>query len=151
MTTRLINTQKTTRSSDNKDIENEFEIELTHIKPSLFANQIENQKEKNHEEVDEIENKNNNEDEIIETDEDDNDNKNDDDDDDSQNFRDKDKEIKEAVKSGLSLESQDVINLNDDEFNAIIEQLKKRGISKDKGIELQKLRNITHGRSGINR
>ena len=72
-------------------------------------------------------------------------------DDDSPNFRDKDKELKESIKSQLSPESQNVINMNDDEFNTIIEQLKKRGLSNDKGIELQKIRNITHGRNGINR
>lgn len=67
------------------------------------------------------------------------------------NFRDKDKELKELIKSDLSLESQDVINMNEDEFNSIIEQLKKRGLSKDKGIQLQNLRSISKSRGNISR
>ncbi len=74
---------------------------------------------------------------------------NNDDNDDEQNFRDKDKELKESIKSQLSLDTQDVINLNDDELNQIIEKLKKRGVSRDKGIQLQKLRNITKGTRSI--
>lgn len=71
--------------------------------------------------------------------------------DDTPNFRDKDKELKELIKSDLSLESQDVINMNEDEFNSIIEQLKKRGLSKDKGIQLQNLRSISKSRGNISR
>lgn len=68
-----------------------------------------------------------------------------DEDGDDQNFRDKDRELKEAVKSKLSMESQDVIELNNEEFDRIIESLRKKGVSRDKGIELQKLRTISRG------
>ena len=44
----------------------------------------------------------------------------DDDDDDDPNYRDKDKELKESIKSQLSLEAQDAINTDDKEFNKII-------------------------------
>lgn len=147
MATRLIDNEKTTRNSDSNDIENEFDIEITQLAPSFLGNQTDSENENTEEKTKEIEDKKDEEDE-----EENNGETNEDaDDDDSPNFRDKDKELKEAVKSELSLESQDVINMNDDEFNAIIEQLKKKGISQDKGIELQKIRNVTRGRNGINR
>lgn len=69
----------------------------------------------------------------------------DDDDDDDPNYRDKDKELKESIKSQLSLEAQDAINTDDKEFNKIIEKLKQRGISSERGLELQKIRNISKG------
>ncbi len=142
MATRLNDNTKTTRDSNNNNIENEFDMEITQLTPSFIKDQIEAESNKITEEIKELESKEseeNNEESGSETD------------DDSPNFRDKDKELKESIKSQLSPESQNVINMNDDEFNAIIEQLKKRGLSNDKGIELQKIRNITHGRNGINR
>ena len=69
--------------------------------------------------------------------------------DDTPNFRDKDKELKEFVKDQLSLEAQDVINMNEDEFNQIIEQLRRKGLSKEGGIQLQRLRNVKKGIEGI--
>ena len=68
-----------------------------------------------------------------------------DDDDDDPNYRDKDKELKESIKSQLSLEAQDAINMDDKEFNKIIEKLKQRGISSERGLKLQKIRNISKG------
>lgn len=62
---------------------------------------------------------------------------------DGQNFRDKDKELREQFKHQISLESQNVINLNEDEINAIIEKLKQKGIAQSNGLQLQKLKSIT--------
>ena len=146
MATRLNDNTKTTRDSNNNNIENEFDAEITQLTPSFIKDQIDAESNKITEEIKELGSKKIEEDNNKDDGEDNNET-----DDDSPNFRDKDKELKESIKSQLSPESQNVINMNDDEFNAIIEQLKKRGLSNDKGIELQKIRNITHGRNGINR
>ncbi|HSQ97842.1 MAG TPA: hypothetical protein VLL98_03940 [Rickettsiales bacterium] len=65
---------------------------------------------------------------------------------DSKGGRDKDKELKEQIKALLSEDTNSIIDANDDELNEIIEQLKKMGISKDKGLELQKIRSIKKAR-----
>ncbi len=71
------------------------------------------------------------------------------DDNDGENFRDKEKELKEAIKSQLSLESQDAINLDEKAIDAIIEKLKQRGVASEKGLQLQKLRSIKKGDRSI--
>ncbi|MDD2840030.1 MAG: hypothetical protein PHY80_02780 [Rickettsiales bacterium] len=61
---------------------------------------------------------------------------------DSSTLRDKDIELKNKIKKFLSNDTNLVIESNDEEMNEIIEKMKSIGISKDKGLELQKIRSM---------
>lgn len=80
--------------------------------------------------------------EIIDKDEEDDE---DNDSDDSPKFRDKNKELKQMIKEQLSEETQEAIDIENEAMDEIIEKLKRRGLSKDNGIELQKMRTINRG------
>lgn len=64
---------------------------------------------------------------------------------DSSSLRDKDAELKKKIKSYLSNDTSFMIESNEEEINEIIEKMKHMGISKDKGLELQKIRNMNKG------
>ena len=73
------------------------------------------------------------------------------DDDDSPNYRNKYKELKEAFKNQLPIKSREAIDEEDEAMDEIIEQLKTRGMTKDRGIEMQRIRNIERKGRLINR
>jgi len=167
MATRSSNRRKDAGKSGYNYLENEFKLEASDLMPSFFSEELDFMDGDYDEEIPGYVNKSdekcasdgdgdkNEADEDDDTDGDNDDNSggdfNGDADDDSPNFRDKEKELKAAIKRNLSIESQNVIDMNNDEFDEIIEKLRKKGVAKGRGIELQKLKNITRGRNGINR
>lgn len=70
---------------------------------------------------------------------------------DSSSVRDRDAELKKKIKALLSKDTNSVIDTNEEELEEIIKQLKSMGISDEKGLELQKLRNIKKGPKIIER
>ena len=125
----------TPRTSLSVRQENKEDLETRNNTPknnvSLYKDIIEDDKKYN-------ENNKYKNDEEDDEDEDEDDKKEDSD----SSLRDKDAEIKKKIKAFLSGETNAVIDANDDELNEIIEKMKKLNISKDKGVELQNIKNI---------
>jgi hypothetical protein len=82
--------------------------------------------------------KNNVDDDDDDDDEDDDDKK---DEDDDPNYRDKKKEIRDMAKMGLTSEAIGVIDSNSPEMEEIITKLMKQGLSKDRAMQMVKIRN----------
>lgn len=59
--------------------------------------------------------------------------------------RNKDDELKKKIKTFLSGDTNSMIDANEEEIDEIIEKMKHIGIAKDKGLELQKLKNLKRG------
>lgn len=56
--------------------------------------------------------------------------------------RNKNDELKKKIKTFLSDDTNSMIDANEEEIDEIIEKMKRMGITKDKGLELQKIKNM---------
>lgn len=124
---------------NNNLIDDEFEeISIKTLPFGEDSNYQDNKEEENKKNEDESDEDNG--DDSGDSGEADSDNKSDDED--TPNYRNKYKELKETFKNQLPAASQKAIDSEEEAIDEVIEQLKARGMSQEKGIEIQKVRNI---------